>query len=78
MRKLANLMLTTTLALALVTALASPAAAGGSHICRIFPILCNGSTPPPRAPEIDPSVARGAVTVLVGGALMLAGRRRRR
>ena len=77
MRKLANLALTTTVALALVTALATPAAAGSSNICKWFPRLCTTGTTTPSAPEIDPSVARSAITILVGGVLMLAGRRRR-
>ena len=32
---------------------------------------------PPPVPEIDPSIAQNALTVLVGGVLVLLGRRRR-
>jgi hypothetical protein len=33
--------------------------------------------PPTSAPEIDPSLARGALAVLAGGVMMLLGSRRR-
>ena len=54
--------------------MATPANAGlPIDICKI--LYC----PPPRsAPEIDPSMLTGAITVLVGGGLMLAERFRRR
>jgi hypothetical protein len=32
---------------------------------------------PPNAPEIDPAMARGAITLLAGGVLILLDRRRR-
>jgi hypothetical protein len=59
-------------AFALTMALASPAMATGSNICRWFPRLCGVTVP--RTPEIDPSLARGTLTILLGG----AERRRRR
>jgi len=39
----------------------------------VSPVLA----PPNPVPEIDPSVAQSALTVLVGGVLVLLGRRRR-
>jgi len=39
---------------------------------------CGPLSPPcPRIPEIDPGFAQSALTLLVGGVLMLRGRRRR-
>jgi hypothetical protein len=69
-------------ALALTLALASPAMATGSNICKfkIFQrfTFCGGGGTIPRTPEIDPSLARGTLTILLGGVLVLAERRRRR
>ena len=67
--------------LALLLALAPPAWAGGDydrqfqrparrHVSRLLPA-------PRRTPEIDPGVARSAVTILVGGLLIMHDRRRR-
>ena len=65
-------------ALALTLVLASPAMATGSGICRWIPRLCTYGGSVPRTPEIDPSLARGTLTILLGGVLVLAERRRRR
>jgi len=75
MRKTTKLMTRTMLALAMAAALATPAHAGFNFFCS-FTNLCD-YTPPRTAPEIDPGVISGAVTVLAGGVLMLARRRRR-
>jgi len=64
-----------TAALALTALLATPAAATTSGLCRLLPVLCKVT--PPKTPEIDPGLARGTLTLLVGGVLMLAERRRR-
>jgi hypothetical protein len=77
MGKIVNLTMAATLALALSAAPAWASHSGGG-LCRILPILCKVGGTPPRAPEIDPSVARGTLAVLAGGVLMLAERRRRR
>ncbi len=62
--------------LALATVLASPASAAVVNpVCKLLPILC--SSGPPKTPEIDPGMARGTLTLLIGGVLMLAERRRR-
>ncbi len=41
------------------------------------PFASAGFCPIPAVPEIDPSVAQSALTVLVGGVLVLLGRRQR-
>ena len=73
MMKLATLAGITTAVVA--ASMATPAHAGYPifDICKYIP--CNT---PRSAPEIDPSVLTGAITVLVGGGLMLAERFRRR
>ncbi len=70
MLKLATLAGITT---ALVVSMASPSHAF-FNIC--YFIKCDRV--PTSAPEIDPSMLSGAITVLVGGGLMLAERFRRR
>ena len=70
MRTLGMLVRMAPVALALVMAVHSPASAS---LCGFFPFPdCH----PTGAPEIDPSLLRGAVAVLAGGMVMLAGRRR--
>ncbi len=61
-------------ALVSTIALAAPASAG--LLCTYLG-LCGGLTPTRSTPELDPSLLVGTVTVLVGGFLMLAERRRR-
>lgn len=74
MLKLATLAGITTAVVAASTA--TPAHAGFFFdICKY--IRCDYK-PPTSAPEIDPSMLTGAITVLVGGGLMLAERFRRR
>jgi len=46
-------------------------------------ILCTAGValavpPPSAAPEIDPGMATGALSVLIGGALILLGRREKK
>jgi hypothetical protein len=66
-----------TLALAVTVLVSPPAQATSSVNCRELPFLCKGQQPR-SAPEIDPGLLRGTLTVLSGGVLMLAERRRRR
>ena len=72
MRTLGTLVRTIPLALALTLTMHTPASA---KLCGFFPFPDCGTT---GAPEIDPSLLRGAVAVLAGGMVMIAGRRRSR
>jgi hypothetical protein len=72
MRTLGTLVRMAPVALALIMVVHPPASAG---LCGFGPFPPCGGTP---APEIDPSLLRGAIAMLTGGVLMLAGRRRSR
>jgi hypothetical protein len=74
MRKTSTLIATAATGLALTLAAATPASAGIIS-CLLFGV-CGGTTP--RTPEIDPTLLRGTLTLVVGGVLVLADRRRRR
>jgi hypothetical protein len=73
--RIAKLFGTVSMALALTLALHTPASAGRLCGFWLFP-ACDTTPGPEPAPEIDPNLLRGAIAVLTGGVLMLAGRRR--
>jgi hypothetical protein len=66
------------LALAIVLMSAAGAASAGTNpLCVVLPFLCPAPLKPEpvKAPEIDPSSAIAAMTLLTGGLAVLRGRR---